>query len=85
MKPPSRDCPLCGQASECVDWVEVDIGVGTMVGNQEYLCPTHGEWGERPLYASCTAHEDCAQHPEIGWECANQGPRFVFLLDWGRA
>lgn len=44
-KPSSATCPRCGAESECVDWIEVDIGVGIQTGNHEYMCPEHGEFG----------------------------------------
>lgn len=44
-------CPLCLAKSPCVDWQEVDIGVGTQTWNPEFQCPTHGlfAWAERTV------------------------------------
>jgi hypothetical protein len=39
---PGTTCPRCGAASPCVDWNEVDIGVGVQTFDHEYECPTHG-------------------------------------------
>lgn len=46
MKPskPGEKCPKCDAESPCVDWCEVDIGVGTQTWNHEYECPTHGRF-----------------------------------------
>src|ERR1700682_3475709 len=41
---PATTCPKCGERSPCVDWNEVDIGVGSQVFYQEYNCPTHGNF-----------------------------------------
>lgn len=38
---PSR-CPFCGLPSACVDWQEVDNGVGVQQFEHEYECPAHG-------------------------------------------
>ena len=45
-KPPvSPDlCPKCGAESPCVDWNEVDIGVGVQSFDYRYTCPGHGEF-----------------------------------------
>jgi hypothetical protein len=45
-KPPvSPDrCPKCKAESPCVDWNEVDIGVGVQAFDYRYACPTHGEF-----------------------------------------
>lgn len=44
MKQPGTTCPKCGAESPCVDWCEVDIGVGIQTFNHEYECPTHGRF-----------------------------------------
>lgn len=38
-----RDCPACG-ASSVEQHQEVDIGVGAMEFEHEWLCPQHGRW-----------------------------------------
>ena len=35
-------CPKCGKISPCVDWCEVDIGVGVQTFDHEYECTEHG-------------------------------------------
>jgi hypothetical protein len=40
--PPPDSCPKCGVTAPCVDWNEVDIGVGVQVFEAEYECPKHG-------------------------------------------
>jgi hypothetical protein len=46
-KPPvgPDKCSKCGAESPCVDWGEVDIGVGVQCFDYRYACPTHGEFG----------------------------------------
>lgn len=46
MKKPYKPepCPKCGESSECVDWCEVDIGVGLQTFDPEYQCPAHGRF-----------------------------------------
>lgn len=39
---PGTSCPKCGAESECIDWCEIDIGVGVQTFNHKYQCPTHG-------------------------------------------
>jgi len=41
-RPSGAECARCGQNSPCVDWNEVDIGVGIQTFDHEYACPTHG-------------------------------------------
>jgi hypothetical protein len=41
---PPTPCPKCGDKSPCVDFCEVDIGVGVQRWNHEYRCPTHGDF-----------------------------------------
>jgi hypothetical protein len=41
-KPSPDHCPRCDLESPCVDWVEVDIGVGVQTGDYQYECPQHG-------------------------------------------
>ena len=43
--PSPVDCPKCGEECPPCDWVEVDIGVGVQVGNEEWICLTHGVFG----------------------------------------
>lgn len=43
-KQPDATCPRCNAASPCVDWNEVDIGVGVQTFDHEYQCPTHGDF-----------------------------------------
>ena len=45
MKQPGTTCPKCKAASPCVDWCEVNIGVGVQTWDHEYECPTHGCFG----------------------------------------
>lgn len=54
MTPPYRPepCPKCGVSSECVDWCEVDTGVGLQTFDPEYRCPTHG------VFAFKSTHDD---------------------------
>ena len=35
-------CPKCGVDCPCDDHVEVDVGVGVVTGEHEWLCPEHG-------------------------------------------
>ena len=42
MDQPGTTCPKCAAPSPCIDWNEVDIGVGTQTFDHEYQCPTHG-------------------------------------------
>ncbi len=42
MKCVDETCPRCGASSPCFDHIEVDIGVGVMTGEHEYMCPEHG-------------------------------------------
>lgn len=44
MSEPGTECPKCRAASPCVDWNEVDIGVGVQKFEHEYECPTHGRF-----------------------------------------
>lgn len=39
----SIKCPICGAECPCVDWCEVDIGVGTQTFDPSWGCPQHGE------------------------------------------
>jgi len=66
MTPPYRPepCPKCGESSECVDWCEVDIGVGLQTFDPEYRCPAHGVFAFKsaPLDA-LTGFADRAPEP----------------------
>lgn len=42
MSQPGSSCPKCGTDVPCVDYCEVDIGVGVQTWNHEYQCPAHG-------------------------------------------
>ena len=74
-------CLRCDTVSPCVDWNEVDIGVGIQTFEPQYECPTHGRFAfversiaeinagvkPRAVYQDeATAFE--AQGPEPEWE-----------------
>jgi hypothetical protein len=44
-------CPRCLAKSPCVDWNEVDIGVGVQSFEPQFQCPVHGRfaWVERTI------------------------------------
>jgi hypothetical protein len=45
-KPPysPERCLRCGAESPCVDWNEVDIGVGVQTFEPQFECPMHGRF-----------------------------------------
>ena len=45
------ECPRCHAVAPCVDWNEVDIGVGVQTFEPQYECPHHGRfaWAEQTL------------------------------------
>lgn len=38
VKPRPAICPNCGGEAPCIDWVEVDIGIGVQVFDETYEC-----------------------------------------------
>jgi hypothetical protein len=58
-------CPKCGAASPCTDWVEVDVGPGSLYFDYRYTCPEHGEF--------------C--YPSTPWSPDDGEPKAVFRDD----
>lgn len=54
---PSR-CPKCGAEAPCTDWNEVDIGVGFQVHDEQWTCPTHGDFGYSPIERTLVFRDD---------------------------
>jgi len=44
---PDTTCPKCGAPAPCVDYSEVDIGVGVQTFDHEYQCPNCGNFAFR--------------------------------------
>jgi hypothetical protein len=43
-EPETEKCPRCGVASPLTDYNEVDIGVGFQRFEEQWTCPTHGDF-----------------------------------------
>lgn len=46
MKPPADpvSCLKCDALSPCVNWTDVDIGVGIQTFEHQFECPAHGRF-----------------------------------------
>ena len=43
----TNTCPRCSHLCPCLDHDEVDVGVGVIMGNHQWQCPTHGLWSDQ--------------------------------------
>jgi hypothetical protein len=68
--PSGAECPRCDQNSPCVDWCEVDNGVGVQTWDHEYQCPTHGRF----TFVFNTATDDLSYGGEIVWRDEEKSP-----------